>query len=168
MRPTVLIGKEDDPVRGSPAEVRPAVGRRDGALERFGRFPKALRRSRRRVAGPDLPRIGPWWQQRVRRAAGTRQPHVSDTSTVGRPAGRSVARERRREPGDRGAVIRVYADERVIAAIRDEREPGPVGRPTRVAVLAARREQRLGGCAGKRPARRRPRSVSDRRHRRGG
>src|SRR5439155_12121070 len=63
---------------------------------------------------------------------------------VGRPPRRAVTRERRRKPGDRRGVVRIHADQRVIAAVHDEREPGAVRRPALLADLAARGEQLLG------------------------
>ena len=120
MRPPVLIRQKHHAVAGPPAEIRPAIRAGHGAAERLGRLPESLCCSGQSVGGPDLPGIG-------------------------RPARRAVAGERGCEPRDRRAVVRVDADKGVIAAIGDEGEPGAVGRPARVRVLAACREQRLGG-----------------------
>ncbi len=144
MRPAILIRKEDDAVGGGPGEVRATIGRWYGAGERLRRFPQSLSCSRHHVGRPDLPRIRPRWQQRIGRAAHTGHPHERDASSVGRPARRAVARERRRKPGDRRRVVRIHADQSVIAAVHDEREPRAVRRPALLADLAAHGEQLLG------------------------
>ena len=146
MWPSILVGKEDNPVSRPPAEVGSSIRRGHRAGERLRRSPQALRSSCRCVGGPDFPRVGSRWQDRVWGSTRGRHSHERDAPAIRRPAWRPVARECRHEPGDRGTVIRIDADEGVIAAIGNEREPGAVRRPARIAVLAAHCDQRLGRC----------------------
>ena len=89
---------------------------------------------------PDAPRYVALHEHRIGGTAGAGPADERDLATVRRPPRTAIASRRRCEPSDGRRVVGEDANERMIAAIRHERELRPIGRPAWLTVRATRGE----------------------------
>src|SRR5215470_3632915 len=140
MLPAVLLAGDDQPVRGGPVQsaASGAVGHRwKGLVGLVAAAPNFASGAGTCVGYPNRPRMRAIRLEKEPLRSVTllgRTANEGDTLAIGRPLRRGIAVHGRRDIANRLRARRIEGDERVIAAVGDERKALAVWRPLRIRV----------------------------------